>query len=140
LTLLTLTVAIFLTAAIDAVGQPAHPSPPPAERTKVVILGVSHSAQLLAETYQPAVFRAFFTRVSPEAICVERSPEEFARLDFYEFTYEAQFISVPYAKAHGIALCPIDWLPQPEDSLLAWGMADIEAPPLREILAGFKGS
>lgn len=30
LTLLTLTVAIFLNAAIDAVWQPAHPSPPPA--------------------------------------------------------------------------------------------------------------
>lgn len=82
----------------------------PLNAQRCVILGVSHSAQLLAETYQPAVFRAFFTRVKPEAICVERSPEEFARLDFYEFTYEAQFISVPYAKAHGLALCPIDWV------------------------------
>jgi hypothetical protein len=40
--------------------------------TKVVLLGVKHSAQLVAGSYQPAMFRAFMDRVNPLAICVAR--------------------------------------------------------------------
>lgn len=61
-----------------------------AERTRVVILGVGHSTQLVAERQQPAALRAFFDRVEPDVIAVERAPEEFARGDRYEFTYEIQ--------------------------------------------------
>ena len=56
-----------------------------AHQATLVILGVvEHSAQLVAEFYQPAVFRAFFQRVQPDVISVERSPQEFLRGDYYE--------------------------------------------------------
>ena len=101
----------------------AHPA-------TVVILGVvEHSAQLIAESYQPAVFRAFFQRVQPDVICVERSPQEFLRGDYCEYSYEVQHIAVPFARQAGIPVYPIDWLPAADDQLLAWGVPDLETPP-----------
>lgn len=107
-----------------------------AERTRVVILGVGHSAQLVEERQRPAALRAFFDRVAPDAIAVERSPEEFARGDHYEFTYEIQYLAIPYAAERGIPLHPIDWLPSKEDMLLGFGV-DLESPP--EIRRGWRG-
>lgn len=98
------------------------------EPTEVVILGVSHSAMLVAESYQPAAFRAFIERVDPDAICVERAPAELARGDHYEFTYEIQDLAVPFARERGIPLCPFDWMLPPEDQELAFGVV-IEDPP-----------
>jgi hypothetical protein len=109
-----------------AAGQP--PTPPRA-KTKVVLLGVEHSGQLAAKTYRPAMFEAFFDRVQPDAVCVERDPEAFAANDQYEFTYEITEIAVPYATREGLALCPFDWMPSKSDLLLAFG-SDINAPPL----------
>lgn len=97
-------------------------------KTKVVVLGVTHSAQLIAESYQPAIFRAFFDRVKPDAICIERSPQEFARNDFYEFTYEQQYLTIPYAKENHIPLYPVDWLPSPEDTSLAFNLSELDKP------------
>jgi hypothetical protein len=111
----------------------------PLIKTKIVILGVGHSPQLVAEGYQPAVFRAFFDRVKPDAICIERAPQEFARNDYYEFTYEQQYLTVPYAKEHRIPLYPIDWLPTAEDTLLAYNISDLERPPFVRPKAGFQG-
>ncbi len=96
--------------------------------TEVIVLGVAHSAMLAAESYQPAVFRAYIERVKPDAICIERAPEEFARGSHYEFTYEIQDIAVPYAREHGIPLCAFDWLPAVEDQMLAFGV-NLEEPP-----------
>jgi len=107
--------------------------------TKVVVLGVSHSAQLAAEQYQPAMFRAYFDRVSPAAICVERSPEEFARSDHYEYTYEIQHLTLPYARARGIPVYPVDWVPGSDDQLLAWGLPDLEQPLFVRNTRGFRG-
>lgn len=101
------------------------------DTTEVVILGVNHSAMLVAETYRPAVFRAYFDRVGPDAICVERAPAEFARGSHYEFTYEIQNIAVPYARSKGLPVCPFDWLPAVEDQLLAFGVDLAEPPFLR---------
>jgi len=101
------------------------------DTTEVVVLGVHHSAMLVAEDYQPAVFRAYFDRVAPDAICVERAPEEFARGSHYEFTYEIQHIAVPWARENGVTLCPFDWLPAEEDQLLAFGVDLTETPFLR---------
>jgi len=108
-------------------------------KTKVVVLGVGHSSQLVAESYQPAVLRAFFDRVRPEAICIERSPQEFARNDFYEFTYEQQYLTIPYAKEHHIPIYPVDWLPSAEDSMLAYNLPDLEKPPFVRAASGFLG-
>jgi len=58
------------------------------QKPKIVILGVTHSGQLVNAHEQPAVIRAFIAAVQPNAVCIERSPREFARNDFYEFTYE----------------------------------------------------
>lgn len=107
--------------------------------TTIVVLGVEHSIQLVSEFHQPAVFRAFNDRVSPHAICIERSPEEFARSDFYEFTYEQQFLTVPYAKDRGIPVYPIDWLPKNDDQALVWGISDLESPPFLRNQGGFQG-
>jgi hypothetical protein len=97
--------------------------------TQVVVLGVTHSGMLVNPRQQPAAFRAFFDEIRPNVIGVERAPEQFARNDHYEFTYEIQEIIVPYAKQAGIPVAPFDWLPAPEDPALAFGIADLEQPP-----------
>ncbi|MEO8071755.1 MAG: hypothetical protein ABI686_00765 [Acidobacteriota bacterium] len=117
--------------------QNSQQSPMP--KTKIIVLGVGHSPQLVAESYRPAVLRAFLDKVNPDAICIERSPEEFARNDFYEFTYEQQYLTVPYAREHRIPLCPIDWLPAAEDTSLAFGIADLEVPTFIRRTSGFQG-
>jgi hypothetical protein len=118
----------------------AHTSKQPAPpKTKLVILGVGHSSQLVAESYQPAVLRAFIDRVKPDAICIERSPQEFTRNDFYEFTYEQQYLAIPYAKEHRIPLYPIDWLPSAEDTSLAFNLPDLEKPLFVRRASGFLG-
>ena len=107
--------------------------------TTVIVLGVEHAAQLVGRAYHPGYFRAFFDRVRPAAICVERSPEEFARGDYYEFTHEVQHIAVPYARAKGLELCPIDWLPSRDDERLAFGRLEVvELPAVRQP-RGFQG-
>lgn len=108
-------------------------------KTKIVVLGVNHSPQLAAESYQPAVFRAFFDRVKPDAVCIERSPQEFARNDYYEFTYEQQYLTVPYAKEHRLPLYAIDWLPSADDTLLAFNISDLERPLFVRRKSGFQG-
>ena len=41
-------------------------------KTKVVILGVNHAYQLVSKECQPAAYRAFFDRVKPDVIGIER--------------------------------------------------------------------
>src|SRR5437870_1977860 len=113
----------FTREAAISMAEHAHPA-------TVVILGVvEHSAQLIAESYQPAVFRAFFQRVQPDVICVERPPQEFLRGDYYEHSYELQYIVVPFAREAAIPVYPIDWLPAADDQLPAWGVPNLETPP-----------
>lgn len=115
-------------AAPGASGAPA----------RVVVLGVDHAAQLVAEDDRPGMLAAFIERVDPHAICVERAPEPFARGDLYEFTYEIQDVVLPYAQAHGIDLCPFDWEPSREDQMLGWGL-DLSAPLEVRKPEGFQG-
>ena len=102
-----------------------------AEKTTVVILGVEHSAQLVAPASSAGMLSAFMDRVVPQAICIERPPEQTSRRDFYEFTYEVQDVVVPYADARRIALCPMDWMPSLEDQALAFGRNLDEPPEIR---------
>lgn len=108
-------------------------------RTEVVILGVDHSAQLINRKQQAGALRAFFDTIDPAAICIERAPERVARSDHYEFTYEIQDVIIPWAREKGLPLCPFDWLPSAEDSALALGIADLEAPPAIRRDEGFQG-
>lgn len=124
--------AVLLAAAAPAA---AAPSPAPA---KVVVLGVDHAVQLVAEHDQPGMLAAFVERVAPDAICVERAPDKFARGDHYEFTYEIQDVLVPLARARGIALCPFDWEPPKTDAVLGWGF-DLEALPELRQPSGYQG-
>lgn len=126
--------AFLLLAAAPVAAAESEPA-----ATEVVILGVDHSAQLVNRRQQPAAMRAFFSSISPAAICIERAPEEFARGDHYEFTYEIQDVIVPWARETKTPLCPFDWLPAPEDTELAFGIADLEAPPLLRKPSGFQG-
>ncbi len=100
--------------------------------TRLVILGTEHSPQLVAESYQPAVFRAFFARVQPQVVCIEQPPDAFVRGDFRygEHAYERQHIALPWARQRGLPVYPVDWvLPEGDDQRLVWGVPDIEAPP-----------
>lgn len=117
----------------SAVARQTAPAP-----ARVIVLGVTHSGQLVAERQQPAALRAFMNRVKPDAIAIERSPEELARNDFYEFTYEQQYLAVPYARERNIPLYAIDWLPDPDETLLAFGIADLEKPPFLRAASGFQ--
>lgn len=130
---------VCCTLASAAWSVPRNRDGSPEKKTRVMILGVNHSAQLVAENYQPAVFRAFFNRVKPSAICVERTPQELARGDFYEFTFEQQYLAIPYARERRIPLCAIDWLPAAEDTMLAFGLSDLERPPFERNPTGFQG-
>jgi hypothetical protein len=106
--------------------------------TRVVILGVAHSgAQFVSPWQQPAAFRSFIDRVRPDGIAIERSPEEYARGDFYEFTFEQQDIVVPYARERRIPLHPFDWLPHEDDMELAFGVSLTRPPSIRPS-AGFQ--
>jgi hypothetical protein len=113
----------------------AHAEP---SATRVVILGVAHAgAQFASPWQQPAAFRLFIDRVRPDGIAIERSPEEYARGDFYEFTFEQQDIVVPYARERRIPLHPVDWLPREDDMELAFGV-DITRPPAIRPVRGFQ--
>jgi len=105
---------------------------------RVIVLGVDHAAQLVAENDRPGLLAAFIERVAPDAICVERAPEPFARGDMYEFTYEIQDVALPYAHAHRIAVCPFDWEPSHGDQMLGWGL-DLSTPPEVRKPEGFQG-
>lgn len=99
-----------------------------ARTTTLVILGTDHSPQLVAESYQPAVFRAFFGRVRPDAVCIEHPPEDFARGDYRygAYAYEKHRITLPWARERGAPVYPVDWIPDADDQRLAWGVPDIE--------------
>ncbi|WP_238982040.1 hypothetical protein [Xanthomonas phaseoli] len=105
--------------------------------TRVVVLGVDHAAQLVSPNDSPAMLTAFLRRVRPDAICIERSPEAFARNDYYEFTYEVQDVVVPFARSNGIDLCPIDWEPPAADARLGFGM-DLDVVPEVRPVKGFQ--
>ncbi|TDB26520.1 hypothetical protein ATCM_01975 [Stenotrophomonas sp. ATCM1_4] len=100
-------------------------------RTKVIVLGVDHAGQLVAPADSPAHLAAFLARADPDAICIERSPEEFARNSYYEFTYEIQDVAVPFARENGIVLCPVDWQPSAEDARLGFDLDLSSVPEVR---------
>ncbi|XQA75515.1 hypothetical protein ACM9XA_08370 [Xanthomonas sacchari] len=120
-------------AAASATSMAATPAP-----TRVAILGVEHAAQLVSERDQPGVLAAFLEQLAPDAICIERPPEQAARGDYYEYTYEVQDVILPYAAAHPVALCPIDWMPPVEDARLGFGM-DLDTPLELRREQGFQG-
>jgi hypothetical protein len=126
----------LLLTLVHLVGSASQGAAQDVPRTRVVILGVGHSTQLVEERQQPAALRAFFDRVQPDAIGVERDPEPFARGDHYEFTYEIQYIALPYAQERGLPVHPIDWIPPRDDLILGFGV-DLEEPP--EIRGGWQG-
>lgn len=85
----------------------------------------------MAESYQPAVFRAFFEYVQPQAICIEPPPEAYVRGGYHngEYAYEKYHIALPWARERGVPVYPVDWIPHGDDQQLVWGVPDIEAPP-----------
>ncbi|MBB5987879.1 hypothetical protein [Sphingobium lignivorans] len=118
--------------------QMARSAPSDAPRTRVIVLGVDHGTQLLSERDQPGMLAAYLKQVQPDAICIERPPEQAARGDYYEYTYEVQGIILPYAKASRTTLCPIDWMPPVEDAKLGFGL-DLDTPLEIRRPSGFQG-
>lgn len=107
-------------------------------QTKLAILGVDHTAQLVAEKDQPGMLAAWLDLVKPAALCIERPPEQASRQDFYEFTYEVQGIILPWAAKNATEICPIDWMPPADDQLLGFGL-DLDAPLEVRKASGFQG-
>jgi hypothetical protein len=124
--------ALLLAAALPRFAAAAE------AKTRVAILGVDHAAQLVAEEDQPGTLAAWLDMVKPDAVCIERPPEQASRGDYYEFTYEVQGIILPWAAARGTELCPIDWTPPMDDQLLAFGL-DLDTPPEIRKAQGFQG-
>lgn len=122
-----LALLIVMVFCVDLHGQIAKTTSSSA-KTRVIVLGVNHSDQLVSPLNQPGLLTAFIEKLHPSAICVERPPELAARGDFYEFTYEVQGIVLPYAAAHPVDICPIDWMPPVEDQKMAFG-GDLDVPP-----------
>jgi hypothetical protein len=109
------------------------------DKASIIVLGVTHSMQLVNPRQQPALLRAFFDRVNPKAICIESTPEQYAQNDFYEFTYEQQHCLIPYARKKSIPVYPIDWWPGAADLGIALGTNDVEYPPFIRQGNGFRG-
>jgi len=124
--------AMILAAMLIFCGSGAAAEPPNSASSKVIVLGVEHSAQLVSKSYRPAVLEAYFSRVKPDAICIERDPVSFAAGDHYEFTYEISEIAVPYAARNGLHVCPFDWAPSASDIKLSFGSNLMEPPVIRQ--------
>ena len=118
--------------AQDGATQKAHPA-----RTRVVILGVDHSTQLVSRSNEAGMLTVFIEKLRPAAICIERTPELTERRDFYEFTYEVQGIVLPYVATHPTDLCPVDWMPTVGDQQLVFG-SDLDQPPEIRPKSGFQ--
>lgn len=128
----SLMVAIVMHSTV-AGAQSTGVAAPATPRTRLVILGADHSAQLVGRRNHPGYLRVFLDRLRPNVICIEQPPEEYARGVFYfEGTYEQQYVAVPYALAHKIELRPIDWIPSRDDERLAFGRLEVvDVPPIR---------
>ncbi len=123
---------LLLAAPVPSVAQASE------TQTKVAILGVDHTAQLVAEKDQPGKLAAWLDLVKPAAVCIERPPEQASRQDYYEFTYEVQGIILPWAAKSGTEICPIDWMPPMDDQLLGFGL-DLDTPLEVRKAQGFQG-
>ncbi|MGI9377497.1 MAG: hypothetical protein ACR2PC_15610 [Tsuneonella suprasediminis] len=130
-----LIVALSSTAAAAAAPAKAGEA---AGKTRVIVLGVDHGTQLVSRNDQPGMLTAFLDQVRPDAICIERPPEQAARGDYYEYTYEVQGVILPYAARTHTALCPIDWMPPVEDQKLGFGL-DLDTPLELRRPNGFQG-
>ncbi|MCE1163874.1 MAG: hypothetical protein LWX07_00570 [Bacteroidetes bacterium] len=80
-------------------------------KTNVVILGCEHSSQLINPKMSPAVFRAFFNRVKPDAVCLETKSEYIAAAKFFSFSYESWGIAYPWAEKNNVPVYGVDWQP-----------------------------
>ncbi|RUO42590.1 hypothetical protein [Idiomarina aquatica] len=107
------------------------------EKAEVIILGVSHSAQLFVKEYRPAVLRAWLAAAEPDVIAVELTQERFNSGNYYDFTHEIQGIIIPFADELGVSLQPFDWEPTAQDSQLMFGF-DLFHTPLIRPSAGWR--
>lgn len=78
-------------------------------KTNIVILGCEHSSQLINPKMSPAVFRAFFNRVRPDAVCLETTAEYITEAKFFHFSYESWGIAYPWAVKNNIPVYGVDW-------------------------------
>ena len=106
----------------------------------MVVLGVDHSAQLVSRQYQPAVFTAFFNRVKPAAICIERGIPTTTRVAVSTSSPTSSRTSpCRTSRRTGVPLFPIDWMPSADDQQLVWGVSNISTPGLLRRPSGFHG-
>ncbi len=85
-------------------------------KTNIVILGCEHSSQLINPKMSPAVFRAVFNRVRPDAVCLETTAENIAEAKFFPSSYESWGIAYPWAVKNNIPVYGVDWQPDTKAS------------------------
>jgi hypothetical protein len=125
----------FITIACVIPVKIAFAAPAPAQ---VVILGVSHGAELINPKLNPGRYRSYIDAVAPDLLLIERDPRRATFGDWYEFTYEQQHIVLPYAREHHIPVVPFGWQPPATDAH-AIGMRSLEVPPPVRSRGGFQG-
>src|SRR5579871_6076772 len=69
-------------------------------RTKLIVLGVvDHSGQLVSPMNSPGMLAAFIDKVHPDAICIERPPEEASRNDYTNSPTRCRVSSFPMPRS-----------------------------------------
>ncbi len=120
---------LLLAASLLAGGISPASADRPDSRTRVVVLGVAHSIQLVSRRSEPATILALFERIKPAAVCLELTPSRYSAMAWHEFTYEQQQLLIPYARERRLPVYPFDWEPAAEDEFLAFGLT-WNPPPL----------
>ena len=127
--------AVVLLASVAAV--PATGGDAPAATSEVLVLATIHAPwQFRSARFTPAHVRAALDAARGDVVGVETPPEWFARGKFHEVTYEAQAIAVPWARAHGVPVVPVDWQDLPTREAKE---ADVERQRLDGLRAGLAG-
>lgn len=84
----------------------------------IYIIGVTHApTQFYSGTMSPAHIREFLKALNPDVVGVESNPTWFNKGQYYLATYEAQNITVPWAKERKLPVYGIDWITDKNSSV-----------------------
>ncbi|MDD5361685.1 MAG: carbohydrate binding domain-containing protein [Ignavibacteria bacterium] len=95
-------------------------------KTNIVVLGCEHSSELINPKMFPAVFRAFFNRLKPDAVCLETKSEWLADKKFFPASYESWGITYPWAVKNNVPVFGVDWQPDIKASERYWTKMDFD--------------
>lgn len=104
---------------------------------EVLVLAAIHAPwQFRSARFTPAHVRAALEAARPDVVAIECPPEWFARGRYHEVTWEAEGVAVPFARARGIPVVPVDWQDLPEREEREAGAERERSVRLRTLLDG----